>query len=179
MSDFQMMTAYAATYEDVNDAKADYEAVKSLYYDLDLMDTFDAAVLTKKENGKVKIVKKHEQPTRQGAWLGGGMGLATGLVVALFPAAAVGTGLLAAAGAGVGAALGALAGHAAGGMSRGDLKDLGEALDVSQSGLLVVAATDVGDRVQEALSAAQKVIKKQVKADEKAFKKELKEAEKG
>jgi uncharacterized membrane protein len=179
MSDLQMMTVYAATYGNVDDAKADYEAVKSLYYDWGLMDSFDAAILMKKENGKVKIVKKHEQPTRQGAWLGGGLGLATGLVVALFPAAAVGAGVLAAAGAGGGAAIGALAGHAAYGMSRGDLKELGEALDVSQSGLLVIAATDVGNRVAEALKSADKVLQKQIKADEKEFQKELKELEKG
>lgn len=44
--------------------------------------------------------------------LGGGAGLATGLVVALFPFAAIGGGLLAVA-TGGGAVLGALAGHAA------------------------------------------------------------------
>ena len=54
--------------------------------------------------------------------LGGGAGLATGLVVALFPLAAIGGGLLAVA-AGGGAVLGAVAGHAAAGMSRKDLKD--------------------------------------------------------
>ena len=37
----------------------------------------------------VKIVKKHETPTRVGGVLGGGVGLATGLVIALFPAAAM------------------------------------------------------------------------------------------
>ena len=44
--------------------------------------------------------------------LGGGVGLATGLVIALFPAAAIGGGLLLGA-TGTGALLGALAGHAA------------------------------------------------------------------
>jgi uncharacterized membrane protein len=54
----------------------------------------------------------------------------------LFPAVAIGAGLVAG-GAG-GAGLGALAGHAAAGISRADLKDLGELLDEGQSGLLVV-----------------------------------------
>jgi len=139
------------------------------------MDTFDAAVVEKKENGKVRIVKKHEQPTRQGAWAGGGWGLATGLVFALFPAVAIGGGLLATTTA-AGAAIGALAGHAAGGMSRADLKALGDRLDESQSGLIVIAATDVGARVEKAMMAADKVLKKEIKADQKEFNKELDEA---
>ena len=47
-----------------------------------------------REDNKVKIVRKHETPTRVGGVLGGGVGLATGLVVALFPFAALGGGLL-------------------------------------------------------------------------------------
>ena len=53
-----------------------------------------------RDDGKVKIVRKHETPTRVGGVLGGGVGLATGLVVALFPFAAIGGGLLAATAAG-------------------------------------------------------------------------------
>ena len=128
MSDYVTMTVFGSTHDNVDAAEADHDAVKALYYDLGLMDTFDPAVLFKKENGKVKIVDKHEQPTRHGAWTGAGWGLASGLVLALFPAAAIGTGLLATT-TGAGAAYGALLGHAVGGMSRGNLKDLGEALD--------------------------------------------------
>src|SRR5215207_4999839 len=58
------------------------------------------------------------------------------LAVALFPFAAVGGGLLAGTTAG-GAILGAVAGHAAAGMSRHDLKELGEHLDAGQAGLVV------------------------------------------
>ncbi len=175
MSDYVRMTAYAAVYDNVDAAEADYGIVKDLYYQLGLMDTFDAAVIRKNDRGRVKIVKRHEQPTRQGAWGGAGLGLATGLVIAVFPAAALGGGLLAAT-SGAGALTGALAGHAAGGMSRGDLKDLGESLDDGQAGLVVIAATDVGERVANALKSAKKVVQKAIKADAKAFKKELEEA---
>ena len=41
---------------------------------------YDAAVIERREDGKVKIVKKHETPTRVGGVLGGGAGLATGVV---------------------------------------------------------------------------------------------------
>ncbi len=174
MSNWVELTVFAAAYDNVDAAESDYDVVKAMYHDLDMMDSFDAAVIRKTEKGKVRIVNKHEQPTRDGAWLGAGWGLATGLVVSLFPAAAVGTGLLAAA-TGAGAALGALAGHAAGGMNRGDLKDLGETLDPGQAGLVVIAATDVGARVAEALKDARKVIKKAIKADRKSIESELRE----
>ena len=52
-----------------------------------------------------------------GGMLGGSVGLATGVVIALFRAAAIGGRLLLATGGG-GAVLGAVAGHAAAGMSR-------------------------------------------------------------
>jgi uncharacterized membrane protein len=175
MSDYVTMTAFAASYDSLDAAEADYQAVKALYYGLNLMDTFDAAVLMKKDNGKVKIVKRHEQPTRQGAWVGAGMGLAAGLAIACFPAAVLGAGLLATT-AGAGAAAGALAGHVAGGMSRADLKDIGESLDYGQAGLVVIAATDVGDRVANALKSAKKVVKKAVKANQKELDKELEAA---
>jgi uncharacterized membrane protein len=96
--------------------------------------------------------------------LGGGMGLATGLVVALFPFAAVGGGLLAGTTAG-GAILGAVAGHAAAGMSRHDLKELGEHLDTGDAGLVVVAVSDMGAKVERAMERAEKVEHKQLEAD--------------
>src|SRR5215212_10646804 len=104
--------AYVGAYPDVADAEADYQLVKDLHSEAGLIDAYDAAVIERRADGKVKIVKKHETPTRAGGVLGGGVGLATGLVVALFPAAAIGGGILAAT-TGSGAVLGAVAGHAA------------------------------------------------------------------
>ena len=156
--------AFVGVYEDVSDALADYDAVKDLHTEAQLIDAYDAAVIERRESGKVKIVKKHETPTRVGGVGGAGLGLATGLVVALFPIAAIGGGLLAATTAG-GAALGALAGHAAAGMSRSDLKELGEQLDAGQAGLIVVAVADMESKVERAMKKAEKVQAKQLKAD--------------
>jgi uncharacterized membrane protein len=86
--------------------QADYRLVHELHTEAGLIDGYDAAVVERRDDGKVKIVKKHETPTRVGGVLGGGVGLATGLVVALFPFAAVGGGLLVGTAAG-GAVLGA------------------------------------------------------------------------
>ena len=76
--------AYIGVYADVDDAIGDYEAVKTLHVETGLIDAYDAAVVERRDDGKVKIVKKHETPTRVGGVAGGGIGLATGLVVALF-----------------------------------------------------------------------------------------------
>jgi uncharacterized membrane protein len=156
--------AYVGVYPSVADAEADYELVKDLHTEAGLVDAYDAALIERRADGKVKITKKHETPTRVGGVLGAGVGLATGLVVALFPFAAIGGGLLAATTAG-GAALGAVAGHAAAGMSRSDLKDLGEQLDAGEAGLVVVAVSDMGAKVKEAMRRAQNVEEKELKAD--------------
>lgn len=156
--------AYIGVYNDPEDAVTDYEAIKDLHTELGLIDAFDAAVIERRDDGKVKIVKKHETPTRVGGVLGGGAGLATGLVIALFPAAAIGTGLLAGTAAG-GAILGALAGHAAGGMHRNDLKELGEALDAGQAGLIAVGVADMEAKIERAMKHASKTEKRELQAD--------------
>jgi uncharacterized membrane protein len=167
--------AFVGVYANVDDAVADYETVKDLHTEAGLIDAYDATVIERKDDGKVKIVKKHETPTRVGGVLGGGAGLATGLVIALFPAAAIGTGLLAATTAG-GAVLGAVAGHAAGGMSRKDLKELGEQLDAGTAGLIVVAISDMEAKVDRAMKKAEKIEKKQLKADAKAIEADARES---
>jgi len=177
MSNYDTFILYAAEYGSLADAEADYDAVKDLYYELGLVDTFDAAVVEKKDDGKVKIVKKHEQPTRKGGWTGAGLGLAAGAALLLFPAAAIGGGLLVGT-TGGGAALGALAGHVARGLSRHDLKELGESLDAGDAGLIVVAAVDVQKRIDEIIKRADKIVQKEIKADRKELEAELKEAEK-
>ena len=158
------LMAYVGVYDNVADAEADYKLVHELHTEAGLIDAYDAAVIERRGDGKTKIVKKHETPTRVGGVLGGGVGLATGLVVALFPFAAVGGGLLAAT-TGGGAILGAVAGHAAAGMSRDDLKELGEHLDAGQAGLVVVAISDMGAKVERAMERAAKVQEKELKAD--------------
>jgi uncharacterized membrane protein len=97
-----------------------------------------------------------------------------GALVALFPAVGIGAGLLVG-GAG-GAGLGALAGHVTAGLRRADLKDLGELLDEGHSGLVVVAASDLGDRVERHIKQARKVTTKQLKADEKVVERDIEEA---
>jgi len=158
----------AGVYANQQDAEADYETIKALHIEAGLLDAYDAALIARREDGKVKIIKKHETPTRVGGVLGSGVGLATGLVLALFPFAALGGGLLLGATAS-GAALGSVTGHAVAGMSRGDLKELGEHIDKGQAGLLVVGVSDVGAKIESAMKKAEKVEKKELTADNDAI----------
>ncbi len=174
MSNLVDLSVFVATYKDESSAKSDYEAVKALHSEFGFMDTFDAAIVEKTEEGKVKIVKKHEEPTRQEGFAGAGVGLAAGLLAALFPAVAL-TGALVAGTTVAGAAIGALVGHVTAGMNRSDLKELGEALDEGEYGLIVVAVTDVGERIQDAISFGEKLVKKDLKADKKVIDKEIRE----
>jgi uncharacterized membrane protein len=51
-------------------------------------------------------------------------------------------------------------GHASGGMSRSDLKELGETLDAGTAGLLVVYEANLAEQVTANIKAANKLISK-------------------
>jgi uncharacterized membrane protein len=150
---------YAATYMSVDDAEADYHTLLDLH-DADLVGTYDVAVINKDDDGKVHI-KKHEKPTQHGAWTGAGVGAVLGI---LFPPSILAT-------AAVGAATGGLIGHLARGMSRGDMKDVGDLL-------IVVGESKIGEQLNKDLERAQKSVEKQIDADSQDFQKELDQAEK-
>jgi len=61
-------------------------------------------------------------------------------------------------------------------MSRSNLEEVGELLDDGDSGLLVIAATDLEARVEKALARAAKVTKKPLAADTEQVAKEIDEA---
>ena len=147
---------YAGEYESVDEAKADLEELKELHRD-NFVGTYDAAVLTKNEEGKVKVVDKIEKPTQHGGWAGLAVGAAIGLI---FPPSVLVSGL-------VGAGAGALIGHLRGGMSNSDLKEVGEMLDESEAALIVVGEATIERGVDETIKHAKKEMKKEVRADAK------------
>jgi uncharacterized membrane protein len=161
----------AASYDTLAAAEADYRAVADLYRESGLIDAYDAAVVTKGDAGKVRIVAGQEQPARRGAWRGLGIGLAGGALVALFPAIGLDDELLS--GEASGAGLSVMAGHVAAGLRRVDLKDLGELLDDGHSGLLVVAASGLGDRVEQVIRHANRRMGKKLTVDETRVEKDI------
>ncbi len=163
MTSLDTMVVLAGRYGNDKAALQDFQSVKNFYKVSGLVDTYDAAVIHREKDGNVKIVKKREEPTRHGALAGLGLGLAAGVVAAAFPAVAIGGGLIA--GGAAGSALGALTGHVTRGMSREDLKDIGEFLDMGESALIVVAATDAEDRVRGLMAAADETTEERIDAD--------------
>ena len=148
------MFLYAGEYDSVDDAKADLDALKELHRE-HFVGTYDAAVITKNEKGKVKIVDKIEKPTRHGGWAGLAVGAAIGLI---FPPSVLVSGL-------VGAGAGALIGHLRGGMSRSDLEEVGQMLDESEAALVVVGEATIERAIEEQTRRAKKEMKKEVRAD--------------
>jgi hypothetical protein len=67
-------------------------------------------------------------------------------------------------------------GHAAAGMSRHDLKELGEHLDAGQAGLVVVGVSDMGAKIQQAMRRTEKLQAGQLKADTEAIEADAKGA---
>jgi uncharacterized membrane protein len=168
MSDKDTLVVLGASYDSVEDAQADYEAVKDLYYTAGVGHDFDAAVVERGDDGKVKIASKHEQSTRHGAW----EGLAIGALAAILPGIGLGVG------AAVGAGVGAVTGHFKGGMKDSDLKDLGQVLDANTAGLIVIYATNMADQVAASIKAENTFISEAVDANADELTKQIKKAEK-
>jgi uncharacterized membrane protein len=155
---------YAAVYEDIAEAEGDYEAVFALHA-AGAIGTFDSAVI-EKEDGKVRV-HKTEKPTQHGAWTGIAVGAVAGI---LFPPSIIGGAL-------IGGAAGGVAGHLWRGMSRGDLKDLGEALDEGTAAVIVIGESEIDEQIEKATKRAHKLIAKQIDADAAELKRELEQAE--
>jgi uncharacterized membrane protein len=155
---------YAAIYDQIADAEADYEAVLDLHA-VGAIGTFDSAVIRKEDDGKVRVTKT-EKPTQHGAWTGAAVGALVGIV---FPPAVIGTAI-------VGAGAGGLAGHLSRGISRGDLKDLGDELQAGTAAVIVLGESKIEEQLEKAVKRANKLIEKQIDADADELEREIKAA---
>ena len=152
---------YAAIYDDIADAEADYEAVFDLHA-AGAIGTFDSAVIRKEPDGKVRVTKT-EKPTQHGAWTGAAVGALVGLV---FPPAVIGSAI-------VGAGAGGLAGHLSKGISRGDLKELGDELEDGTAAVIVLGESNLEEQLEQAETRASKRITKQVDGDADELQREI------
>lgn len=177
MSELDTLLVLGASYDTREEAEADYEAIKALYYEVEVTHDFDAAVLERDEEGKVHVLRKHEQPTRHGAAKGLGWGLAIGAATAIFPAIGLAGGLLA--GGAAGSAIGAVSGHMKGGMKDEDLKQLGEVLEKGRFGLVAVYATNMADQIAANIKAVNRYVSAEIDASADQLAAELKTLEGG
>ena len=146
------MFFYAGVYSDASDADDDVRAIKALN-DSGAIGSYDAAIITKKPNGEVKVTKT-EKPTEHGAWWGVAAGAAA---VVLFPVAA--PALLIAGSAGAGAWIA----HIAHGTSRGEAKDIGKMLNEGDSAVVIVGIDNDAEQVESAATRARDhVLKREV-----------------
>lgn len=158
---------YLGAYPDEAAARADYDVVKDLHA-LGAVGTYDAAVVTKDASGKVHV-NKDEMATRHGAWGGAAVGAVIGI---LFPPSIIGTAI-------VGGAIGGVSGHLWRGMSRADVKELGELIDVGEAALLIVGESTIEEAVGKAELKAEKHVAKEVKASAKDIDKEIQDSARG
>ena len=152
---------YAAAYDDEGDARFDLETFSELAL-VGVVGKFDTAILTKDADGKVHV-EKHGTATTSGAWKGA---IAGGIVGLLFPPSILVGGL-------VGGASGGLVGKLWGGMSRANLKEIGEALDECETGLVIVGESTVDELIEKTLKKAKKRVRKELKATVKDIEKEM------
>jgi uncharacterized membrane protein len=141
---------YIGTYANKEAARDDYDVVKDLHL-VGAIGTYDAAVVTKDEKGRVHV-NKDEMASRHGAWGGAVVGALVGI---LFPPAIIGTAL-------AGAAVGEATGHLWRGLSRSDVKELGELIDDGEAALLIVGASNLEDALDKADLKAEKHIAKEL-----------------
>jgi uncharacterized membrane protein len=141
---------YIGTYPSEAAAQADYDIVKNLH-SAGAVGTYDAAVITKDDDGKVHL-NKGETSTRHGAWGGAAVG---GLIGLLFPPSIL-------VGAAVGATVGAVGGHLWKGLSRSDVKELGDLIDAGQAALLVIGESSLQRALEKAGLKAEKQIAKEL-----------------
>ncbi len=160
----ETVVVYVASYPNLNEANADYAAVKHLYRD-GVIGVYDAAVVSKDADGHVKI-HATEKPTEYGAL----SGLAVGALVGIFFPPYLVWELAA------GAVIGSLIGHFWAGMSHSDLKQIGDTLQASTATLIVVGKSKLHKVLTDAVNHEIKDFEKELTTDAKAFDKDLKAA---
>ena len=128
---------YVARYSSEDEAREDYQLLVDLHA-AGVVGTYDAAVVTK-----------------HGAWTGVAVGAVVGII---FPPSIIGT-------AAVAGVAGGLIGHFWGGLSRGDVKALGDFLDEGQAALLVIGKSKLQEVLDRELKRATKSMQREIKAD--------------
>jgi len=148
---------YVTTCGSEAEAHADHEAVKALPAAGEI-GTDDAAVVTKDAEGRV-AVHKHEKSTQARRLDGGRRGRRARHPL---PPSLIGTAL-------IGGAAGGLIGHLWKGMSRKDMREIGEMLDEGNAALVVVGRSRLEEVLGRAVTRAAKISEREINSDNKVL----------
>jgi uncharacterized membrane protein len=151
------LVAFIATYDDVADARQDYQEVKQAHSQ-GFIGEYDAAIVWKNDKGKIEIESVGDETSRKWLWAGLGVGALIGLI---FPPSIL-------ASSAIGALTGAVIGKFRDGIAQDDLEQIGEALTGDNAALVVVTedrVTEALDRIGAKLDASNKQIEAALSTD--------------
>jgi hypothetical protein len=140
-----------ASYVDLSEADADFEALWQWYVDLAAPRAFDAVTIGRKGSGEVRFHREPGRSQDSAADDHAAPSLAAGLGAALFPSVAADIPVSRLAEREI---LGTVAGVVASALGRSGLRDLGAQLDSWSAGLIVAAAAGHHDRILAVLTNA-------------------------
>ena len=159
MAESEGIIGYAAVYDDVADATADFEVIKEAHRQ-SWIGTYDAALFEKTADGKVKVLDTDATQRSDGAKVGIIAGAILGVI---FPPSIL---VSAAVGAGVGATVGNLAK----GWMSGDIKKVADELEPGEAGVILVADATFEAGAEKLMKRAKKMAKQEVDAQAKDVK---------
>jgi len=151
------LIAFIATYDEMADARQDYQEVKQAH-NRGLIGDYDAAIVWKNDKGKIEINSVSDEASRKWLWAGLGIGALIGLI---FPPSIL-------ASSAIGALSGAVIGKFRDGIAQNDLEDIGDAITGDNAALVVIARDQVAEALQKIgakLDASNKQIELTLSAD--------------
>jgi uncharacterized membrane protein len=156
------MVVYAGLYGDVDDAVADFAAIKAAHGEK-WIGFYEAAVFEKNADGKVKVLDTDATVRGTGAKLGI---IAGAIVGVIFPPSVLASAI-------VGAGVGAGVGNFAKGFTKGDIKRIADDLEPGQAGVILIGEITLEEGAERLMKKAKKLAKQIVDADAAALKEEI------
>jgi uncharacterized membrane protein len=160
--------AFIATYDEVAEARQDYQEVRQAHSQ-GFIGAYDAAIVWKNDKGKIEIESVSDEASRKWLWAGLGVGALIGLI---FPPSILATSA-------IGALAGAVIGKFRDGIAQDDLEQIGEALTRDNAALVVIAhdrVTEALDKIGARLDASNKQIEATLSPDMAVAAQQLQEA---
>jgi uncharacterized membrane protein len=165
MAESNGIIVYAGLYGNVEDAWADFDTIKAAHAEK-WIGTYESAIFEKGPDGKVKVLDTDATQRGSGAKAGIIAGAVFGVI---FPPSLL---ISAAAGAAIGAGIGNIVKN----IDRGAVKDLADALEPGQAGVILIADATFDAGAERLMKKAKKMAKQMVDADASELKAAIDEA---